>query len=76
MNYVKEFAACNLSVTDLQFYTPPGVDVIKFHYCVGRNTEGKITGMVEVLKNGMCCGGCLAGADFACRDGAYLVLGH
>lgn len=51
MKYVKEFAAGNPSVTDLRFYVRPGVD--KFHYRMVRNTEGKITAMVEVLKNGM-----------------------
>lgn len=67
MNYVKEFAARNSSVIDLRFYAPEDVDDLKFHYRMGRDTEGRITAMVEVLENGMCCGNGFAfvGADFA-----------
>lgn len=65
-NHVKQFAARNPSVLDLQFYRPNCVDVINFHYRMERDMEGNITGMIEVRKNGMCYGNGFAsvGADF------------
>lgn len=54
MNHTKELAARNPSVTDLQFYKPEDVDVVNFHYRVGRDVDGRISAVVEV-KNGMYC---------------------
>lgn len=48
LSYVKQFAACNPSMMDLKFYTPEDADVIYFYYRIERDTEGRITGIVEV----------------------------
>lgn len=45
----------NPSVMDLQFYSPPKVNVIDFLFRIGRDMEGKVNRIVEVLKNGMLC---------------------
>lgn len=55
MNYAKEFAASNPSVTELLFYSPDDEEEIHFRFRVARDAEGKITDMVELLKNGMSC---------------------
>lgn len=63
MNGVREFAVHNSSVTDLQFYSPDDVDVIKFRFVIERDAAGEIVSMDEVLKG---CPLRVAGfADFA-----------
>lgn len=42
MNHIKTFAARNLPVTDLLFYSLTGVDVISFHYRVELDEDGQI----------------------------------
>lgn len=69
------FAARNSSVTDLRFYAHKFVEVVNFHYHVGRYGDGRI---VEVLENGMCCGSgfVLYNVDFMYRYRDCLDLGR
>lgn len=74
MNRLKEFAACNPSVTDLQYYGYH--DNLKFHYRIGRDVDGRITTMVEVLENGLCYSDSFASHVLTVphREGCYLAL--
>lgn len=55
IRHIRMFAMYNPSVMDLQFYSPPKVNVIDFLFRIGRDMEGKVNRIVEVLKNGMLC---------------------
>lgn len=50
---IKRFATYNPSVTDLQFYSPSEVNVIDYHFRIGRDAKGKVNRILEVLENGM-----------------------
>lgn len=78
MGHVKQILAHNPSVTDLRFYEPSDVDIIRVHYRMERDTNGGITTMVIVLEDGMYCGNrfVLSDTDFTHRDRDYLDLDY